>query len=152
MPSNPGAMSPDPVGTEAASVGLLAMRVASVVRRWIALGRLDAADRRDVRAARDALIRGIEATRTADAARPRTMTRQLTSMGLMYAAAKKGRRRQDGSTLTESLEALAADLHRLDRRQPLEDPEALLGYYERLAARARRQSSSAGERVIRTVG
>jgi hypothetical protein len=128
------------------------MRVASIVRRSIERDRVDAADRRDLRMAREALLSGVAATRSEDAVRPRALTRQLTSMGLMYAAAKTGRGRQDEMSLTGSLEALAADLRRLERQEKLEDPEALLSYYQRLAARARRQSSSAGERVIRTAG
>lgn len=144
--------SSEAVGTEAASVGLLAMRVASIVRRSSSDQQLDAADRRDLRAAREALLRSIGAARSVDSAHPRSLTRQLTSMGLIYAAAKTGRRRQDEKTLTGSLQLLVADLERLEHFKEPQDPKGLLSYYQRLSARARQQSSSAGERVIRVVG
>lgn len=148
----PMPISSDPAGTEAASVGLLAVRVASIIRRAMAGATVDAADRQDLRDARDSLLASLAATRSQGVARPRALTRQLTSMGLMFAAARTSGRKQDPAEMASSLEALAEDLARLVRRQQLNDPESLYRYYQRLATRARQESSSSGERVIRTPG
>lgn len=135
---------------DAPAVALLAMRVASIIRRsdQDPTFKLAPADRSDIQRAREALLGGVAATQRVAIPGPGRQTRQLTSMGLIFGAVTKAQRVNTAS-LVESLTRFANDLESLVVRRPLHDAEGLLGYYERLAAEARRMVSSGGERVVR---
>lgn len=141
------------VTPDAPAVGLLAMRVASIIRRSQQQSsfRLAAPDRADVRRAREALLSGVAATERTAMPRPGRHARQLTSMGLIFGAVTKDQR-VDATSLVESLTSYADDLQALLERQQLRAPDDLLRYYERLTTEARRMTSSGGERVVRRGG
>jgi hypothetical protein len=128
--------------TELPALALIAGRVASAIKRSQAQEPLDSQDRRDLRAAREALLKNTDASSTG-----RLPDRHIRSRRLIVSTAREASDQTVG--LSAKLSAFADDLERIRLGAQPEDAEMLLRYYEELAVRARRQSQGRTETVVR---
>jgi hypothetical protein len=129
--------------TELPALALIAGRVASAIKRSQAQEPLDSQDRRDLRAAREALLKNTDASSTGR----RLPDRHIRSRRLIVSTAREASDQTVG--LSAKLSAFADDLERIRLGAQPEDAEKLLRYYEELAVRARRQSQGRTETVVR---
>jgi hypothetical protein len=133
------------IDTELPALALIAGRVAVAVRRTIESSPLDSQDRRDIRTARDDLLKSSESTVLGR----RLPDRHLRSRRLIVSTARETSGKADNSALNSKLSSLAADLDRILAGKRPRDPAALVQYYEHLASSARKQSRGRAETVVR---
>ena len=134
------------VTTEVPALALVSSRVASAIKKILSDQELDAQDLQDLRSAREELIKNSDPSSNF----LRAPARHAQSRRLIVSTVQATSRSGEAGALGDRLKALADDLERGINGVQLKDGQALLRYYEQLAAAARRQSRGRSETIIRS--